>query len=116
MAPGAPDRVNTPRPTHDTRPRQPDAKMTNDWHGTYKTQNPLWTQKQTHTTHKSSQKTRHQKLNSYWVINSLGDKICPPAAPSTPVNEIEMKTILYGYENLEIVKTRFKDYLYIQYD
>ena len=35
----------------------------------------------------SSQKTRHQKLNSYWVMNSLGDKICPPAAPSTPVNE-----------------------------
>ena len=32
----------------------------------------------------SSQKTRHQKLNSYWVMNSLGDKICPPAAPSTP--------------------------------
>ena len=24
--------------------------------------------------------TRHQKLNSYWVMNSLGDKICPPAA------------------------------------
>ena len=30
----------------------------------------------------SSQETRHQKLNSYWVINSLGDKICPPPAPS----------------------------------
>ena len=39
--------------------------------------------------YKSSQKTRHQKLNSYWVMNSLGDKICPPAAPSTPVNKIE---------------------------
>ena len=24
-----------------------------------------------------SQKTRHQKLNSYWVMNSLGDKVCP---------------------------------------
>ena len=36
--------------------------------------------------HTSSQNTRHQKLNSYWVMNSLGDKICPPAAPSTPVN------------------------------
>ena len=34
----------------------------------------------------SSQKTRHQKLNSYWVTNSLGDKICPPAAVSAPVN------------------------------
>ena len=29
----------------------------------------------------SSQKTRHQKLNSYWVIKSIGAKICPPAAP-----------------------------------
>ena len=37
----------------------------------------------------SSQKTQRQKLNSYWVMNSLGDKICPPAAPSIPVNEIE---------------------------
>ena len=23
----------------------------------------------------SSQKTRHQKLNSYWVMNSLGDNL-----------------------------------------
>ena len=23
----------------------------------------------------SSQKARHQKLNSYWVMNSLGDKL-----------------------------------------
>ena len=42
-----------------------------------------------YTTYTSNQKTRHQKLNSYWVMNSLGDKICPPAAPSTPVNKIE---------------------------
>ena len=25
----------------------------------------------------------------YWVMNSLGDKICLPAAPSIPVNKIE---------------------------
>ena len=37
--------------------------------------------------HMSSQKTRHQKLNSYWVMNSLGDKICPPVAASTPVDK-----------------------------
>ena len=35
-------------------------------------------------TYTSSQKTRHQKLNSHWAMNSLGDKICPPAAPPTP--------------------------------
>ena len=29
----------------------------------------------------SIQKTQRQKFNSYWVMNSLGDKICPPAAP-----------------------------------
>ena len=33
---GAPDRVNTPCLMHDTRLCQPDVKMTNDWHGTYK--------------------------------------------------------------------------------
>ena len=27
----------------------------------------------------SRQKTRHQKLTSYWVMNSLRDKICLPA-------------------------------------
>ena len=36
----------------------------------------------------SSQKTQHQKLNSYWVMNSLADKKWPPAAPSIPVNRI----------------------------
>ena len=28
--------------------------------------------------YKSSQNTRHQKRNSFWVVISLGDKICPP--------------------------------------
>ena len=30
----------------------------------------------------SSQTTRQQKLNSYWIMNSLGDNICPPAVLS----------------------------------
>ena len=38
----------------------------------------------------SSQKTQHQKLNSYWVMNSLGGKICPPAAPS--INKYKYKS------------------------
>ena len=37
----------------------------------------------------SCQKTRHQKLNSYWVMNSLGDKIFPPAALSASDIKIE---------------------------
>ena len=41
-----------------------------------------------YTIHTSSQKTRHQKLSSYWVMNSLGDKICPPVI--YPV-ELEIK-------------------------
>ena len=45
--------------------------------------------KQAYITYTSSQKTRHRKINSYLVMNSLGDKICPPAAPSTPVDKIE---------------------------
>ena len=48
-----------------------------------------------HIIYKSSQKTRHKKLNSYWVMNSLGDKICPPAAPSTPVNKIARGTCIF---------------------
>ena len=60
----------------------------------------------------SSQKTRHQKLNSYWVMNSLGDKICPPAAPSTPVNKIQCVTINpisheYVSDNMNIQHDRF---------
>ena len=38
----------------------------------------------------SSQKTQRQKLNSYWVMNSLGDKICPPAASKSNNDKFAM--------------------------
>ena len=49
--------------------------------------------KQTYRT--SSQKTRHQKLNSYWVMNSLVDKIRPHSRAICPVIKIEKN--IYAY-------------------
>ena len=45
----------------------------------------------------SSQKTRHQKLNSYLVMNSLGDSPVHTAALFAQVNKIEYmyKCMLY---------------------
>ena len=76
MVLGAPDRVNIPCLMHDTRLCQLDVKMTNNYHGTkgISIQNLSRCNKQVYTTYyTSSQKTRHQKLNSYLVMNSLGD-------------------------------------------
>ena len=75
---GAPDRVNIPCLMHDTRLCQLDVKMTNNYHGTKSIyiQNLSRCKKQVYTTyHTSSQKTRLQKLNSYLVMNSLGDSL-----------------------------------------
>ena len=69
---GAPDRVNIPCLMHDTRLCQLDVKMTNNCHGTksIQIQNLSRCKKQVYTTYyMSSQKTRHQKLNSYLVMN-----------------------------------------------
>ena len=52
-----------------------DVKMTNNFHGTkkYKYKTCQGVKTGVHKTH-VNQKTQHQKLNSYWVTNSLGDR------------------------------------------
>ena len=42
-----------------------------------------------YTTYTSSQKTRHQKLNSYLVMNRIGDSPVHTAAPFAQVIKIE---------------------------
>ena len=44
-------------------------------------------------TYLSSQKTRRQKLNSYWVMNSLGDKLS--TQQRSPPQSLKYKNMLY---------------------
>ena len=44
----------------------------------------------------SSQKTRHQKLISYWVMNSLVNKPVHTAESSEPVIEIQFQIVMYA--------------------
>ena len=53
--------------------------------------------KQAHRTYTSSQKISHQKLNSYWVMNSLGDSPVHTAAPPDPVIKIEYMCMLFTF-------------------
>ena len=84
---------------HDTRLCELDFKMTNNYHGTKSIliQNLSRCKKQVYTTYMSSQKTRHQKLNSYLVMNSLRDSPVRTVAPFAQVNKIEYmyKCMLY---------------------
>ena len=62
--------------------------------------------KQVHITYKSSQKTQHQKLSSYWVIDSLEDNSILTAEPADPVIEIKLEMILlimYDFVNICLI-------------
>ena len=80
---------------HDTRHCQLDVKMTNNYHGTksIEIQNLSRCKKQVCTTYTSGQKTRHQQpiflINSYLVMNSLGESSVHRAAPFAQVIKIE---------------------------
>ena len=73
---------------HDTRLCQLDAKPTRNKRYLY-TKPVKMEKKQVYTTYTSSQKTRHQKLNSYLVMNSLGDSPIHTAAQFVQVIKIE---------------------------
>ena len=48
----------------------------------------------------SSQKTRHQKLNSYWVMNSLGDKLS--TQQRYPPQSLRYKTMYACIINIDV--------------
>ena len=50
----------------------------------------------------SSQKTRHQKLNSYWVMNSLGDNLS--TQQRYPLQSIKYKN-MYASSQIYIYHT-----------
>ena len=67
----------------------------------------------------SSQKTRHQKLNSYWVINSLGDNLStqqrhPPQSLILAIGKSSKCKNAFISQNKDIAKqTLFFSYLQI---
>ena len=65
--------------------------------------------KQVHTTFTSSQKTRHQKLNSYLVMNSLGDSPVHTAAPFAQVIKIDSIIAL----RFQPIRSRSSRWLYL---
>ena len=49
----------------------------------------------------SSQKTRHQKLNSYWVMNSLGDNLS--TQQRYPLQSIKYKNMYASIQIYDIL-------------